>query len=126
MRLDDVLPPRPVVLTLISRYCGYSLEELPALAAFTLAMAARGVDVIAVTTDPLNADLAGLLAEKGVGVTLYHDLQGEINDALMAWETPTYYVLDATGRLRFAKSRRVDIPRQIDALLTPTATDSTP
>ncbi len=45
-----------------------------------------------------------------------YDRQGETARALNSWGTPQYFVLDGSGRLRFAYTSLDDVPRQLAAL----------
>jgi peroxiredoxin len=121
-RLGDIGSGEPVILTVISRYCGASIAELQELSGFSRAMREQGIRVIAITADPPDSGTRSLLEQHDVDVPLYHDLRGQVNDALQAWETPTYFVLDDRGRLRFSRSLRIEIPRQIEALAQEVAT----
>ncbi|HEU5175408.1 MAG TPA: redoxin domain-containing protein [Gemmatimonadaceae bacterium] len=114
--LRDATGKKAAVVVVWSMNCGWALDDLPQLAAFGERMRAQGVPVVVVSSHPLDARALELLDDAGVRTPAYHDHRGELVKAFRNFSTPAYYVLDADGRLRFSRSMRVDIPRQLAAI----------
>jgi tetratricopeptide (TPR) repeat protein len=114
--LAELLGGRPAIVAVWSAGCGPSIEDLRELARFRRAMEARGVPVITVAERPLDARGRALLARQGITFPTYEDHRGELGRGFANFSTPNYYVLDREGRIRFERSLRTDIPRQLQAL----------
>lgn len=114
-RFEDFIGSAPTVVVFWSRYCGFSVQAMPRIAGLSARLAAEGVQLLAVTGDPIS-EAEPYLRENGWDIRVLFDTEGEAARALNSWGTPQYFVLDAGGRLRFAFSSLDDLPRQIEAL----------
>lgn len=113
--LQDLLGAEATVLVMWSRYCGYSNQAMPRIAALTKELGDQEVPFLALTRDPVD-EARSFLQEEGFEVRALFDIWGEGGRALNSWGTPQYYVLDGAGRLRFSETTLDDIPRQVMAL----------
>ena len=104
---------RPAVVVMWSAYCGWAIQDLPEMARFAERMRQQDVPVVVVVPHAFGDDVRALLARHRVNLTMYQDEHGEMALALSNFATPVYYVLDRGGRLRFRRSMRTDIPRQL-------------
>lgn len=114
--LEEVVADVPTVVVFWSRYCGYSLDELPHLTDLRERIEADDVRLLVITSDGVDSDAVPYLERQGVRLPLHFDVEAKANDAFAAWETPTYHVLDADGWLRFPHVPRSEVPRYLEAL----------
>ncbi|HKJ93096.1 MAG TPA: hypothetical protein VJ957_08005, partial [Longimicrobiales bacterium] len=64
----------------------------------------HGIRMIVVVTEPRSPDLQRALARLDVPFPVYTDVKGQATAEFVPPGTPTYYVLDGAGRVRFAYS----------------------
>ena len=64
-------------------------------------LAPMGVSVLSVVEEPSSLELTMWLREHSVSTTVYHDQRGEMGRAFNRWGTPSYYLVDAGGRLQY-------------------------
>ncbi|MEO7043313.1 MAG: TlpA disulfide reductase family protein [Gemmatimonadaceae bacterium] len=97
------------VIVFWSRFCGPAIESLPAINDLSARLARSGVPVITVI-DEANASsaLSAFLREKNVAVPTYLDTWHEASQAFNQWGTPSYYVVDGDGRIRFNETNSAD------------------
>jgi peroxiredoxin len=107
----------PTVLVFWSRGCYPSVEALPGVQRLAEALAGAGVRVLAVTDeDPAEAP-SRFARERGLRtVPVLHDTRREASLALGAAGTPSFFVVDRSGMLRFEWSSPDDVPLQVEAL----------
>jgi len=116
-RLRELVGEKVAVIAFWSRYCGYSLEELPALRELGRRLEDTGVPLVVVSADPVDSDAAPYLRRQGYAdLPLYFDQGGAVNNAFRSWETPTYFIVDSTGDLRFSRVPRSELLRHVEAL----------
>ena len=113
--LDRLLGEDASVVVFWSRYCGFSVQTMPRIAALADHLAEEGIPLLAVTRDPPN-EAEPYLEDGEWDLEVLFDTEGEAARALNSWGTPQYFVLDGEGRLRFAFSSLDDLPRQVIAL----------
>lgn len=115
VHLKELFGGTATVVVFWSRYCGFSVQAMPQIAALAERLEREGMRLLAVTRDsPAEAEV--YLQERGWSIQVLFDTEGEAARALNSWGTPQYFVLDGAGRLRFAFSSLDDLPRQIAAL----------
>ena len=115
---SDLIAGRTTVLVFWSSTCGYSVDEIPQVLRVRELLEPAGVQVLSVTTDDrLGPDMEEFIAARGVSYPVYYDAGAEAQSAFGVSVTPSYFVLDAGGSVRFAFSQVADIPRQLEALL---------
>lgn len=99
-----------------SRFCGPSLEELPQLQETAFELSQHGVRTIVITDEAASPELAEFLEERGFDMPIYHDLRREASLSLNQYSTPSYYLLDGRGRIRFERTSLEAVRRQVRAL----------
>lgn len=115
--LSSLSRGKPTVVAFWSRFCGPSLQALPDLRELARDLAAEGVQIVAITDEPPSADLAAFLEENELGsLTIRHDLRREASQTFNQWGTPSYFLLDSDGRLRFEYSTLDSLRRQVRVL----------
>lgn len=115
--LRDLTGGRPAVIIFWSRNCGAALEALPAITKVAERLHAAGTPVILVIDEPPAPELAALLAERKWILPAYYDTRAEMATAFANFGTPTYYVLDAAGRIRFDRvDGEAELIAQVEAL----------
>lgn len=115
VRLEELIGDAPTVVVFWSRYCGFSVQAMPRIAALAERLEKEGMQFLAITRDS-PAEAEPYLQEGGWGIQVLFDTDGEAARALNSWGTPQYFVLDGAGRLRFAFSSLDALPRQVAAL----------
>jgi peroxiredoxin len=104
------------VVAFWSRFCAPSLNQLGDLQEAAKRLQSRGVSVLAITEEGRSQNLADFLSRSVRDLPVYHDSRGEAGPAFNVWGTPKYFVLDATGRLRFERVELAELDRYAAAL----------
>ena len=116
--LSDLLEGRNTVLVFWARSCGYSVAEIPQVLRLRELLESTGVQILSITTDDQpGPDMEEFMAARGVTYPVYYDLAAEAKSAFAVSGIPSYFVLDASGSVRFAFSQVADIARQVEALV---------
>lgn len=106
----------PLFVAFWSRFCGAALAAADELERTIERLEQQGIRTIVVVDEAPAADLAAFLAERDLSFPLRHDLDHEASRAFNQWGTPTYFLMDAEGRIRFEYSELSDILRQAEVL----------
>jgi thiol-disulfide isomerase/thioredoxin len=117
VKLAALTTGRPMVVTFWSRYCGPSLMELPAVESLSRALEARGIGFVAITDEAPSNELRTFLAERKLTFPVYLDTRREATSGLNNFGTPSYYVLDAEGIVRFDQREIETVVRNASLLL---------
>ncbi len=116
--LSDLIEGRNTVLVFWARSCGYSVAEIPQVLRLRELLESTGVQLLSVTTDDQpGPDMEEFIAARGVTYPVYYDLAAEAKNTFSVSGIPSYFVLDASGSVRFAFSQVADIARQVEALV---------
>lgn len=107
---------RPTLVAFWSRSCPPAVAELASLDRLARALAARGYATITVASGPPSPESRAFVSERGLSFPVYHDSWQEARLAFDQWSTPSYYVIDGTGRLRFARTDLASAAAQLDAV----------
>ncbi len=114
--LDTLTRGRVTFVAFWSRYCGPSKEELPALERLSARLRQQGVGIVTITDERLSSDLRGFLAGQKLTFPVYSDAWREASRAFSQWGTPSYFVLDSDGVVRFEYRDLDRIPAEVAAL----------
>jgi peroxiredoxin len=115
-RLDTLTRGRVTFVAFWSRHCGPSLEELPALERLSARLRKQGVAIVTITDERVSDDLQRFLAEQKLTFPVYADEWREASRAFNQWGTPSYFVLDADGLVRFEYHELNQIPAEVAVL----------
>lgn len=110
---------KPTAITFWATTCPGCVEEIPHMVALYDKFAAKGVNVVgmAMSYDSL-AQLKAMVSEKKIPYTVLQDKTGAAAAAFGPVRlTPTFFVLDAKGGIRYQKIGPFDTER-VDRLLT--------
>lgn len=102
----------PTVVAFWSRYCTPSHVQLKAFERAYQALRAQGIRVVGITRDPLSAEVDKYVQEEGLTFPILHDVERTAERAFDNTVTPRYFVLDASGRVRFDNYSPDDLVRQ--------------
>ena len=116
VRFDTLTRGRVTVVAFWSRFCGPSKEELPALERLTARLHQQGVGIVTITEEPVSGDLRRFLTEQKLTFPVYSDAWREASRAFSQWGTPSYFVVDADGVVRFEYRDLDRIPAEVAAL----------
>jgi len=98
--LREVAAGRPTFVAFWYRYCPPSAAQVPQLQQVVAMLRARGFAVVTVA-EPLTPEFRRYLRDEGLTLPVYEDPWNDLEEAVRNWGTPSYYVLDAAGNLRF-------------------------
>lgn len=90
------------VVVVWSRFCGPARLQLPLYSKMQGDLSARGIAFVSITEEAPGSELRDYLAASKAEFHTYHDAWGEARRAFGNIATPTYYILDSRGRIRFA------------------------
>lgn len=110
---------KPMAVTFWATTCPGCVAEIPHMSALYEKFAAKGVQVIglAMSYDDLG-QLKAMVAEKHIPYTVLQDKTGAAAEAFGPVRlTPTFFVLDGKGNIRYQKIGPFDTAR-VDQLLT--------
>jgi peroxiredoxin len=115
-RFDSLTRDRVTFVAFWSRHCGPSLEELPALERLITRLRQQGVAIVTITDERVSDDLQRFLADQKLTFPVYADAWREASRAFNQWGTPSYFVLDADGLVRFEYRELNHIPAEVAVL----------
>lgn len=92
------------VVTFVSRRCGPGCLPLEQLWELQQKLTAHGMTMVAIVDEPPSASFDALLAGSAPHVPLHFDASGSARRAFNSWALPEYFVLDASGAVRFRRS----------------------
>jgi peroxiredoxin len=113
---DSLTRDRVTFVAFWSRHCGPSLEELPALQRLTARLRKQGVAIVTITDERVSDDLQRFLADQKLTFPVYADAWREASRAFSQWGTPSYFVLDSDGVVRFEYQALDRVPVEVAAL----------
>lgn len=107
--LRDLTKWKVTVVAFWSRFCGPAIDDLPRLNRVAAQLARSGVHVMGIVDETRSSnELTAFLQEKHVALPTYLDARHEATRAFNQWGTPSYYVVDAEGRIRFDVTNSAD------------------
>ena len=113
------LDPAHTGLTVVafwSRWCPPSRQQLGELERTAGVLRERGVRVVTIANDAPGEDLRKFVTENGLTFPIYFDTDRAARRSFQNEGTPTYMVLDASGRIRFNNHGLEDVLRQVEVL----------
>ena len=102
------------------RYCGFAIQALPGIQQIAQTLEERGVEIVIVAEQPPSEELDAFMQKKEFERRLYHDTRREASRAFNNWGSPTYFITDGSGRVRFEYTSLESAVRQVDALIAET------
>jgi hypothetical protein len=125
--LRDLTGGRPAAVIFWSRDCGWAIEALPTIAQVAARMTREGKQVVFVVDERPSAELKQYLTSRHWSLPIYYDTRREMQDAFSKFGTPSYYVIDGSGRIRFDEVAEVaDLLTQMEALAAEPITRRSP
>jgi hypothetical protein len=115
--LQSLFGQRPTVAIFWSRYCGFAIDAVPAIRTLLAALDAAGHPVRFVIAEADSPGLRAELTRLGVTWPVYFDADGAFAKSITAFGTPTFYVIDRSGRIRFnSVNEPLEVLAQIGAI----------
>ena len=102
--LSAVSKGHPTVVMFWTTECSFSVDALKSLNTARATLLERGVQLLVIAEQPRDSAALAALAQHGVKFATYFDANREATRVFQQWSTPSYYVLDAAGTLRFSNS----------------------
>jgi hypothetical protein len=115
--LGSLTSGRPAVVTFWSRNCGPSLQELPAVEKLWAELRARGIPFVAITDEPPSRDLRAFLTDKKLTFPVFLDTRREATNGFENFGTPSYFILDGSGTIRFDQRELTTVVRNASLLV---------
>lgn len=113
--LSALADGRMAVVVFWSLNCAPSRASLPQIQRLHERLS-DSVRVITIVREQPSPELSALLTSGGHTLQVLHDADGSARQAFNSWSTPSYYIVDANGSLRFSRSTPAQLLRQVDAL----------
>jgi peroxiredoxin len=90
-----------VLLNFWATWCPPCIDELPSLNSLynDKALKAKGLEVIAVCTEPSRRDVKDLLREKGLGLRVLMDDKKSVARQFRVFSLPTTFLIDRQGNI---------------------------
>ncbi len=104
------------VVTFWSTSCGPSRTQMPRLDGLSRKLRQYEIMLLPITGEAASRSLDAYLRSQHVTIPTYYDARGDAERSLHNWATPTFYVLDARGRVRFAGTTIDKVAAQAVAL----------
>lgn len=101
IRLSDLLGKKSVLLSFWASWCPSCQEEVPTLAKLHEKFGPRGLEIIAVSIDADQADVAQFVFRHGVTSRALWDRDGQLARKYRVVAVPTHYFIDRRGVIRW-------------------------
>jgi len=116
-RLNDLAQGHVTVVAFWSPACWFSVADLGALQRIARQFSGTDAKIVTIVDRPMSNELRRILKEQHAeGLPVFYDYRSDARRAFVIVATPSYYVLDSTGKVVFHSSLQA-IPRQVAALL---------
>ena len=123
VRFSSLHAGQPTVVSFFSRYCAPALDDAERLPALAAALEEVGARLIVVDVDNTGT-LEPYLEALGYHGPVYRDHRGEARSVFHSTNTADFFVVDASGRVRFEHSSPGEILRQVWAISPPSDASS--
>jgi hypothetical protein len=115
--VQDLFGEAATVVIFWSEQCGYAIEQLPEIRTLIRELQARNVPTHFVVQDMPSAQRAALRKKHDITWPITFDRDGSLERALANFGTPTMYVVDGLGRVRFGSNDKIiDVVGQVEAV----------
>ena len=114
--LAELTHGRIAVVAFASRRCGPGCLPLEQLWSLRQKLGARGMTLVAIVDEPPSPSFDALLTGSAPHVPIHFDGSGAARRAFNSWALPEYFVLDASGAVRFRRSAIDLVLAQAEAL----------
>ena len=122
-KLPDSLKGKVVIVDFWASWCQPCKDSFPAMNELQKKYAGKGLVIIAVNEDEAQSDMQDFLKENAATFTIVRDAKQKLVGEAGIQTMPSSFVLDATGKVRFAHSgfhgaeTRKEYEQQIESLL---------
>jgi hypothetical protein len=107
---------RVTVVSFSSRFCPGSLQQFPGLAELARQLDERGIVLVPVLNEKPSLEMQKYVDGTHVTAPVFADSWGEATRAFHNFGTPVFFVVDATGRIRYRYSTRARVLTQAVAI----------
>jgi cytochrome c biogenesis protein CcmG/thiol:disulfide interchange protein DsbE len=111
IRLSDLRGKRSVLLSFWASWCPSCQEEMPTLAKLHEKFGPRGLEIVAVSIDADQADVAQFVLRHGVTSRALWDRNGQAARKYRVTAVPTHYFIDKRGVIRWREAAGRDWSR---------------
>jgi peroxiredoxin len=94
------LQGKVVVLNFWATWCPPCLDEMPSLERLHVALAPKGIEIVAVSVDERFSDIGKFVEKYRVTFTVLHDEGKKVSRKYQTFKYPETYILDRAGRLK--------------------------
>ena len=116
-RLNDLAQGHVTVVAFWSPNCWFSVVDLGKLQRIARQFSGTNAKIVTIVDRPMSDELRRLLKEQHAeDLPVFYDYRSDARRAFVIFATPSYYVLDSTGKVVFHSALDA-IPRQVAALL---------
>lgn len=114
--LAEMTRGRIAVVAFVARRCGPGCLPLEQLWMLRQQLEARGMTLVTIVDEPPSPSFAAFLARSAPHVRIHFDVSASARRAFNSWALPEYFVLDASGAVRFRRSATELVLAQAEAL----------
>jgi thiol-disulfide isomerase/thioredoxin len=107
---------RVTVVSFWSRFCGPSLQQFPGLTELSRQLDERGIALVPVLNEKPSPELRRYVDGTHVTAPVFADSWGDAIRAFRNFGTPVFFVVDATGRVRYRYSTLAKVLTQAVAI----------
>jgi thiol-disulfide isomerase/thioredoxin len=102
--LRELTAGRPAVVVFWSRHCGPARRASRAIDSIAGVLRRDGTPVVLVLNETLSPEVQKELRDLGLTLPAFSEVEGSATQAFVNSATPSYYVLDELGRIRFSSA----------------------
>ncbi|HEY0152499.1 MAG TPA: redoxin domain-containing protein [Longimicrobium sp.] len=102
--LRELTAGRPAVVVFWSRHCGPARRAARAIDSIAGVLRRDGTPVVLVLNETLSPEVQKELRDLGLTLPAFSEVEGSATQAFVNSATPSYYVLDELGRIRFSSA----------------------
>ena len=116
--LADLTAGKPTVIVFWARWRSPCIRKIPDVVHLQETLEPLGAQVLSIAwRDPPGPDMEAFIGDSGINYPVYYDIVDSATEAFGVFSIQANFVLDAQGRVRFARFELAEMPWQVEALV---------